>query len=263
MVSIRASPNLDIIGVKFDSKPTFEDHVHGIVSSVSHRIGILRLVKLIFVDTSALLRCYFAFFLLVLEYCSSVWGSAAECHLQLLERQVYSVARLCHDQSFLSLCHRRRVVGLTMLYKVKNSNSNHSLFSERPSASTRVRYIPELRPHPIHWSLKYQGEEPPNLQGVSYRPRFECGMTFPALCLTPECWIGSRVQSTVGCFAELCFLQFTVAQVLLGLRKQFINNFVFPAWAGAAGFNNNNNNDKNNNNKSIIIPVIGIASDIL
>ena len=137
-VSIRASPNLDILGVKFDSKPTFEDHVRGIVSCVSQRIGILRLVKLIFVDTSLLLRGYFAFVLPILEYCSPVLGSAAECHLQLLERQVYSVARLCPEKSFLALCHRRRVALLSMLYKV-NSNSNLCLFSELPSASNRVR----------------------------------------------------------------------------------------------------------------------------
>ena len=55
--------------------------------------------------TSVSLRCYFAFVLPILEYCSSVWWSAAECHLQFLERQVYLVARLCPDQSFLSLCH--------------------------------------------------------------------------------------------------------------------------------------------------------------
>ena len=30
------------------------------------------------------------------------------------------------------------------------------------------------------------------------------------------------------CFPEFCFLQFCVAQVLVGLRKQFINNIVFP-----------------------------------
>ena len=42
------------------------------------------------------------------------------------------------------------------------------------------------------------------------------------------------------CFPEFVF-QFSVAQVLVGLRKQ-INNFVFPTWARAAGFNNNNNN---------------------
>ena len=33
-VSIRASPNLDILDVKFDGKLTFEDHVCGIVSRV-------------------------------------------------------------------------------------------------------------------------------------------------------------------------------------------------------------------------------------
>ena len=62
-VSIWASPNLDILGVKFDRKFTFEDHVRGILSRVSQIIGILRLVKRIFGDTSVLLRCYFAFVL--------------------------------------------------------------------------------------------------------------------------------------------------------------------------------------------------------
>ena len=62
-VSIRASPNRNIIGVKFDSKLTFEDHVRGIVSRVSQRIGILRLEKPIFVDTSVLHRFCFSFVL--------------------------------------------------------------------------------------------------------------------------------------------------------------------------------------------------------
>ena len=72
-------------------------------------------------------------------------------------------------------------------------------------------------------------------------------MTFITLCLTPERWMGSMVQSTVSCFSELCFLQFSVAQVLLGLQKQFINNLVFPTWACAARFNNDDNNNNNNN----------------
>ena len=111
-VAICANPNLDILGVKFDGRVTFEDNVLGIVSRVSQRIGILRLVKRVFVETSVLLCCYYGFVLPILEYCSPVWGSAAECHLQLLERQVYSVARLCLDQTFLSLCHRRHVAAL-------------------------------------------------------------------------------------------------------------------------------------------------------
>ena len=32
--------------------------------------------------------------------------------------------------------------------------------------------------------------------------------------------------------------------MLVGLRKQFINNFDVPTWACAAGFNNNNNKKK-------------------
>ena len=66
---------------------------------------------------------------------SPMRGSAAECHLQLLQRQVYSVARLCPDQSFLTVGQRRHGAALCMLHKV-NSNSNHCLFIELPSAST-------------------------------------------------------------------------------------------------------------------------------
>ena len=40
-VSIRASPNHDILCVKFDSKLTLEDHMRGILSCVSLGIGIL------------------------------------------------------------------------------------------------------------------------------------------------------------------------------------------------------------------------------
>ena len=139
-VSICASQNLDILGVKFDSWLTFKDHVRGIVSRISHWIiGILRLVTRVFVDTSVLLRCYYAFVLPILEYCSPAWGSAAECHLQFLEHQVYSVATLCPDQTFLSLCQRRHVAALCMVCKV-NSNSNHCLFSELPSVSVTVRH---------------------------------------------------------------------------------------------------------------------------
>ena len=139
-VSIFDSSNLDILGEKFDSRLTFEDHVLGIVTRVSQRIGIFRLVKRVFVDTCVLLRGCNAFVLPILEYRSLVWGSADECHLQLRERQVHSVARICSNQSFLSLCHRRHVAALCMLYKV-NSNSNHCrLFIEPPPASVRARH---------------------------------------------------------------------------------------------------------------------------
>ena len=51
---------------------------------------------------------------------------------------------------------------------------------------------------------------------------------FRVWSLIRELWMGSTMLSTTGCFPELCFLQFSVTQVLVGLRKQLINNFVFP-----------------------------------
>ena len=64
------------------------------------------------------------------------------------------------------------------------------------------------------------------------------GMTFPALCLTPERLTKESSQSLGASLS--CVFQFFVAQVLMGLRKQFINNSVFPTWTCVAGFNNNN-----------------------
>ena len=46
--------------------------------------------------------------------------------------------------------------------------------------------------------------------------------------ITLERWMGLRVQSTVGCFLVLCFLQFSVVQVIVGLRKQFMKKLFFP-----------------------------------
>ena len=138
--SIPASPNLDILDVKFDSKFTFEDHVRGIVSRVSQRIVILRLVKRKFVDTSVLLP----WVVTILHLFSQSLSIFLRCGGQLLN-VIFSFvsARLFGGRALLSLSfllyHRRRVAGLSMLYKV-NVNSNRCLFSELPSAATRVRH---------------------------------------------------------------------------------------------------------------------------
>ena len=147
-----------------------------------------------------------------------MWGSAAECHLMLLERQVFfggqassgSVSCCIIDVVWLGLvCCTRLIRTLITVC----STSFYLLLLEFD--------ILELRLQLIRWSLKYQGVESLiNLLGLYCRLRFECGMTFPTLCLTPEHWIGSRcMQFTVGCFPELCFLQFSMVEVLVVLRK--------------------------------------------
>ena len=54
-----------------------------------------------------------------------------------------------------------------MLYKA-NSNSNHSLFSELPSASVRVQHSHAVaEAYPLEFEVQCQGVEHPNFQGVS------------------------------------------------------------------------------------------------
>ena len=170
--------------------------------------------------------CYFVAILHLFSQSLSIvlrWGSDAECHLRLPERQVYSMAMLCPDQSFLSLCHRRSVGGLSMLYKV-NSNSDHCLYSEHPSASTRFRHT-----HPLVFEVSRCRTSQSNLLGLSCLLRFECGMTFRTQCLTPERWMGSRVQSTVGCFLRCVVFSFLRRRCFWGLvAKAIKKQLCFP-----------------------------------
>ena len=160
-------------------------------------------------------RCYFEFVLL--ESCSSVWGSGAECHLQLPERQVYSVARLCLDHSFL-LCHRRCELGLvccSMLIRTVIAVQRACICVYYSST------IFELRPQLIHWSLKYQGVESPNLLGLSCRPRFECGMTDRPYTQ----WCSQSFVASMSCV----FFSFPWRKCLLGCES-ILWTTLFSHW---------------------------------
>ena len=54
---------------------------------------------------------------------------------------------------------------------------------------------------------------------ILHRLSFEYGMKFPTLCLTWERWMGSRAQSTICCFPELCFLLFFRGTCACGVAK--------------------------------------------
>ena len=73
----KESADLVILGVMFDAKMTFEKHLHSVSSAAVLRLGIMRKSWQVFHDQSLLLRSFWSFVLPVLEYCSSVWSSAA------------------------------------------------------------------------------------------------------------------------------------------------------------------------------------------
>ena len=63
-------------------------------------------------------KCFWAFILPVLEYCSPVWMSAATSHLSLLDRVVSQVGQLSGGSVSCDLWHRRKVASLSVFFKI-------------------------------------------------------------------------------------------------------------------------------------------------
>ena len=119
------------MGVVFDSKFIFEQHVHSISSSVAQKIGLLRKSYKIFGDPSVLRKCFNSFILPCLEYYSPAWSSAAASHLKLLDRNVRACKFSIPDLE-VDLWHCRSVSSLCMLHKIFH-NPRHPLNSELPN----------------------------------------------------------------------------------------------------------------------------------
>ena len=82
---LKESDDLDILGVTFNSKLTFEKHLRSVSRAASQRLGILRESVRGFHDKLLIGRCFGGFVLPVLGYCSAVRCSAADTHLKLLD----------------------------------------------------------------------------------------------------------------------------------------------------------------------------------
>ena len=123
--------DLDILGGTFDSKLTFEKHLRSVSRAASQRLGILRKSWRVFYDRLLIGKCFCGFVLLVLEYCSAVWCSAADTHLKLLDHVVSGACFLAGGVLSYNLSHRRSVAVLCMLYKIR-CNPMHPLCGALP-----------------------------------------------------------------------------------------------------------------------------------
>ena len=116
----------------------FEKHLRSVFRTASQRFGILRKSWLVFHDRSLLGRCFRVFVLPVLEYCSAVWCSAADTHLELLDRAVSGTRFLTGGVFECDISHRRSVVVLFVLYKIR-CNPVHPLSGVLPGPYVPVR----------------------------------------------------------------------------------------------------------------------------
>ena len=98
---------------------TFEKHLFSVSRASSERLGILRKSWWVFHDRSLLRRCFRGFVLPVLDYCSAVWCSAADTHLNLLDRAVSGVRFLTGAVFECDIAHRQSAALLCMLYKIR------------------------------------------------------------------------------------------------------------------------------------------------
>ena len=145
---LKESDDLDILGVTFDSKLTFEKHLCSVSRAASQRLGILRKSWPVFHDKLLIGRCFWGFVLPVLEHCSAVWCSAADTHLKLLDRVVSGACFLAGVMLNCDFSHRRSVAMLCMLYKIR-CNPKDTLCGALP-----VPYVPVWVTHGAliaHW----------------------------------------------------------------------------------------------------------------
>ena len=135
---LKESVNLDILGVTFDSKMTFEKHLLSVSRAASQRLGILWKSWQVFHDRLFLGRCFRGFVLPVLEYCSTVWCSAADTHLKLLDRAISGSRFLTGGVFECDISYRRSVAVLCMLYNIR-CNPVHPLNGALPGPYVPVR----------------------------------------------------------------------------------------------------------------------------
>ena len=110
---------------------TFEKHLRSVSRAASQRLGLLRKGWRVFHDRSLLGRCFRAFVLPVLEYCSAVWCSAADTHLKLLDRAVSGARFLTGGVFDCDISHRRSVAVMCLLNKIR-CNPVHPLNGALP-----------------------------------------------------------------------------------------------------------------------------------
>ena len=98
---------------------TFEKHLYSVSIAASQKLGTLRKSWQVFHDRLLLRRCFRGFVFPVLEHCSAIWCSAPYTHLRLLDRVVSGASFLTGGVFECDLAHRRSVVVLCMLYKIR------------------------------------------------------------------------------------------------------------------------------------------------
>ncbi|XP_045124027.1 uncharacterized protein LOC123511983 [Portunus trituberculatus] len=170
---LRPQQELQILGVTFDSKLTYQAHLTQLARTAAGKLACLRRMSG-FLDSRGRELLYKAEIRSSLEYSCLAWGGAAPSHLAVLDKIQRRAERLIEDgppeqqaglHSLHSLQHRRDVAGLATLYKVQEERTPHlqelcipprraEVLTRAVSAAPSALHIP--RSHSTHHQRQFR-----------------------------------------------------------------------------------------------------------
>ena len=186
---LKESDDLDILGVTFDSKMTFEKHLRSVSRAASQRLGILRKSWWLFHDRSLLERCFGVL-------CCQFWSTVLQCRarLQIHTLNYWTVIsqwcpfpncgcdRVWHCSS--SICSV-----LCMLYKIR-CHPKHPLHGDLPGPHVPVRVTRDALVAHRHTYLI------PRYRTSQYRKTFI--IFYLSVLVERSCWLRIRCCRTGG-----------------------------------------------------------------
>ena len=136
---------LKLLGVTFDAHLTYSEHLRGTAVRATQRIGFFRKACHV-LDPPGRATAYRGFIRPLMEYCPLVWMGAAATHLSQLDRVQHRALTLIGTGAAMdTLSLRRRVAGLTTLYKLHYIASPPALAATRPARAIAPAIAPATR----------------------------------------------------------------------------------------------------------------------
>ncbi|VEN36712.1 unnamed protein product [Callosobruchus maculatus] len=144
------SPSVKLLGININNNMSWHDHVASVAKTASQKLGVLFRCRKLYTPE---LLLYKAQIRPSLEYCSHVWGCAPKHSLKLLDTTQKRAIRLIDTPNLTknlhSLEHRRRVVDLSLFYRLYHGRCSSELSQIITLQAVRTRNTREaLRAHP-------------------------------------------------------------------------------------------------------------------
>lgn len=152
---------IKLLGVTFDKKLNFAQHIRTIAMNTRRRLHFFRRAARV-LDCSGKASVYKGFVRPLMEYCPTVWMGATATHLSTLDSIQQRASKIIGPAARLpSLSSRREVKALSYLYKLHCPETHAALKTMRPPrlvlddsrSQTRSRRAIRAHPCPLQYTL--------------------------------------------------------------------------------------------------------------